>query len=148
MRSMSMLQLVGGVAAAGVVAAGTTAFTAGSGITNTAATTRFIGGHTAVAVSGATLAGATFLVDSAGSHEDRVTGVNLTINDDSGNPIAANVTVTAAFTATGVTGGGTPTSTTPINCTYSGGVWGCVGVLDTSHYYTGVTNLAVVVLPV
>lgn len=52
MRGMSMLQMVGGVAAAGVVAAGTTAFTANAGITQTAAT-QYVGGAISQTVTGA-----------------------------------------------------------------------------------------------
>jgi hypothetical protein len=52
MRSMSMLQLVGGVAVAGAVAAGATAFTATAGITQTSAS-QFVGGSVTQAVTGA-----------------------------------------------------------------------------------------------
>jgi hypothetical protein len=55
MRSMSMLQLLGGVAVAGAVAAGTTAFT-GSGLTGTTDTAKsFIGGTVTQNVYGATI---------------------------------------------------------------------------------------------
>lgn len=55
----SALQLLGGVAVAGVVAAGSTAFTA-TGLTNGAGTTQFIGGTVTQTVTGATLTGVTY----------------------------------------------------------------------------------------
>ena len=144
MRSMSMLQLLGGVAVAGAVAAGTTAFTAGSGLDNTAVANKVIGGRAAITVSGATMTSATFTVDSTNSHEDHVMGVDLVIKDDSNVAITSGVVVTAAFTGT-PTGVGTPASGTAITCTYSSG-WHCNAGLDTTHYYTGVTSVAVTVV--
>jgi hypothetical protein len=54
MRSMNLLQLIGGVAAAGVVAAGTTAFTGGAGLNVTAAA-QYLGGTATHTVTGATI---------------------------------------------------------------------------------------------
>ncbi|MEV0896363.1 hypothetical protein [Actinoplanes sp. NPDC049802] len=55
----NIVQLVGGVAVAGAVAAGATAFTAGGGVAlggaNGATTTKFIGGAASQTVSGATV---------------------------------------------------------------------------------------------
>jgi len=62
MRSMNLLQLVGGVAAAGVVAAGASAFTA-SGVTVSAGVTnanKFLGGGVAVTATGTVVDGITY----------------------------------------------------------------------------------------
>jgi hypothetical protein len=143
----NMMQLLGGVAVAGAVAAGSTAFTAGSGLANTGGASKFIGGRTAIAVSGATLTNTAFVVDSAGNEEGHVTGVNLTLVDDSATAITTGVTVKAAFTATASAGVGTPASGSFITCTHSGaGVWGCVAGADATRYYTGVTALTVTVV--
>lgn len=145
MRSMNMLQLLGGVAVAGAVAAGTTAFTAGSGL-GTSVSSKVIGGRTSVTVSGANIAGLTFAVDSANSHEDHVTGVTLHLQNDTPADIDTGVTVTAAFTGTAV--GGAPASTTAITCVAQGsnGLWDCDAGLSLTKYYTGVTALAVTVV--
>jgi hypothetical protein len=147
MRGMSLLQMAGGIAVAGAVAAGTTAFTAGSGLTNSAGANKFIGGRTQISVSGATMTAANFVVDSANSNEDHVLGVAVTLKDDLNADITTGVTVKAAFTATNVVGAGTPASGAFITCTHGGsGVWNCVGTLDTTHYYTAVTALTVTVV--
>jgi hypothetical protein len=76
MRSMSMLQLLGGVAAAGVVAAGATAFTA-SGVTVDAGVTnanKFLGGGVAVTATGTVVDGITYgYADGAKSQLNTVT---------------------------------------------------------------------------
>lgn len=55
----SAVQMLGGVAVAGVVAAGSTAFTA-TGLTNSAGASQFIGGTVTQTVTGATLTGVTY----------------------------------------------------------------------------------------
>lgn len=115
MRSMSMLQLVGGVAAAGVVAAGTTAFTA-AGLTSTA--TPFLGGVVTQSINGGTVDGVTF-----GFSDGARTIVNqVALHFADTNTDGATVTVT-----TTVSGGTNPTWTCSgtvtskaITCTTSG----------------------------
>lgn len=93
MRSMSMIQLLGGVAVAGAVAAGTTAFT-NSGVTMP--TSQFIGGSAAIVPVGASVTGITptwansnteisdFTVAFSGSSADGKTGT-LVVTDATGN---------------------------------------------------------------
>lgn len=71
MRSMSMIQLLGGVAVAGAVAAGTTALT-GSGVvwggSNGGTATQFVGGTLTQTVNGATITDVQYVNDGTGQH--------------------------------------------------------------------------------
>ena len=99
MRGMSMLQMVGGVAAAGVVAAGTTAFTA-AGLTTSA--TPFLGGVVTQAITGGAVDTVTFTFSDGA--RTAINGVNLHFATDTTD--LAKVTVT-----TTVSGGTNPTWT-------------------------------------
>jgi hypothetical protein len=98
MRSMSMLQLLGGVAVAGAVAAGTTAFTAGGLTTNLvnadARDNGWLGGSQNVTVQGATLNKLNFTADNTN------TGVALaTLTFATANlPTSTTVTISTGTT--------------------------------------------------
>jgi len=99
----NMIQLFGGVAAAGLVAAGATAFT-GSGLASTVtAPNSFIGGSTTVSVAGATIDTVTYGY-SDGSVKQQLSTIALHLTDV--NSAGAAVTL-----ATTVTGGSNPTWT-------------------------------------
>jgi hypothetical protein len=71
----SMLQLLGGVAVAGAVAAGTTAFTA-TGLATNAGASGFVGGTISQTVTGATLSSITYHTDTTpGDSVDSITMV-------------------------------------------------------------------------
>jgi hypothetical protein len=145
MRSMSMLQLVGGVAVAGAVAAGTTALT-GTGLATSgnAASPQFIGGTVSQAVSGATL-----------------TDIQYTFLDSPAKTQVSTVVLTFAAGANGKTVAVAPSggaySSSPL-----GDEWYCPAVITAlsatcsvadstnthataGRYYTGLTSLAVTV---
>jgi hypothetical protein len=104
MRSMSMLQLLGGVAVAGAVAAGTTAFTAGGFSTNLVnANPRdngWLGGSQGVTVLGATLNKLDLTPGSTG------TGVSLATMTFATANLPTNATLTIS-TGTALTAAGT-----------------------------------------
>jgi hypothetical protein len=125
MRSMSMLQLVGGVAAAGVVAAGTTALT-GTGVswggTGTGTAAQYVGGTLTQTVSGgASITGITYTTtsSSATSVNDQVTAIAITLTGANG----AYLTVTPSQSGGGLGG--------------SADNWNCTG-----HVATGATGEA------
>jgi hypothetical protein len=116
----NLIQLAGGVAVAGVVAAGSTAFTAGGGIafdgTGTGQTTQFVGGTVTQTVSGATLD----LVD-------------YTWTDTTTKTILATVVLTFAD----ATSGKTPTlATTGITASGGAHVWTCTPIHATTFIST------------
>ena len=100
MRGMNMLQMVGGVAVAGAVAAGTTAFTAAgftraSGITSATV----VGGKLSQTIIGATLNGVSFTYDA--TNPDRVKGLTVTLAGDGGTlPVGSLVTIASTGTKT------------------------------------------------
>lgn len=107
MRGMSLLQMAGGVAVAGVVAAGSTAFTA-AGLTKTFTGLNdrdgYIGGSVSHTVTGAVVTGMLFTqAATASPGENKVTAVALTF--DTATPVGATVTLTQ----TGGTVGGAAT---------------------------------------
>jgi hypothetical protein len=141
----NLIQLLGGVAVAGVVAAGSTAFTA-AGLTstvNTAGTTVFAGGSVTQTVVGGVLTNVTTAsIDASGTQINQFT---LQFNSDT--PAGRPVTLTTNGTAT-VAGGITPTA------------WFCQQVQadhsaickssDTAYaspggYYAGITTMTVTV---
>ncbi|GIE33441.1 hypothetical protein Ait01nite_064860 [Actinoplanes italicus] len=126
----NMIQLLGGVAVAGVVAAGSTAFTAGSGLTATPATA-VVGGTASVAVSGANIGALTFVHD-ADPNSAEITLIHLTLKKDDGSTAITTGTLTLAVTA----GAGTAAPT----CAYSSGNtrWECTPSAD----WTTITQLA------
>jgi hypothetical protein len=106
MRGMNMLQLVGGVAAAGVVAAGATAFT-GSGITPTAAVNKsFIGGSVTQTVNGATIDHVAY--SFADGAKTELNQIAITFTDAAADGSAATVTLS--------TTGGAWTGTSGLTC--------------------------------
>lgn len=118
MRSMSMLQLLGGVAVAGVVAAGTTALT-GSGVVwgttpgTGAGATQFVGGTLQQTVAGATIADVQYTVDTTGTQTSRVT---ITVNGADGQ----------FLTVTPAGGGYSSTGNTPPDAA-NANQWKCSG---------------------
>ncbi|MEU4158797.1 hypothetical protein [Actinoplanes sp. NPDC026670] len=143
----NMIQLLGGVAVAGVVAAGSTAFTAGAGLglteTSTATSSRFIGGSVTQTVSGARINGITYAYANAPSNT-QVTGVTITFNDAAAN----------GKTITVVPGGGAYGAATAdeFYCPAIGSATvTCITALnsDNTHaaasYYAGLTSLAITV---
>jgi hypothetical protein len=138
----SMLQLLGGVAVAGAVAAGSTAFTA-SGLTNTVTgQTTFIGGSVTHAVTGAVMTGITFTADTT-AIPTQISAFALTFT---GAPDSAHVT---AVDASATPGG-------PVGNLATG--WVCTDVVSNAstctakdagavtRYYTGVSNLTIKVV--
>jgi hypothetical protein len=101
----SALQLLGGVAVAGVVATGSTAFTA-TGVTTNAGAAQFVGGVVSQTVSGATLSSVGYGFSDATNTS--VTSVVLTFVED----VSAR-TVTVKTTTAG------PTVSAAISCTES-----------------------------
>lgn len=102
----NMLQLLGGVAVAGVVAAGSTAFTA-AGLTssvNTAGTTVFAGGSVTQTVVGGILTNVT--TASANASGTQINQFTLQFNNTT--PAGRTVTLTTDGTPT-ASGGATPT---------------------------------------
>jgi hypothetical protein len=130
MRSMSMLQLLGGVAVAGAVAAGSTAFTA-AGLTSNAGSTSFIGGQVTQTINGATLTSVAYhFTDApANTHLDSITLVMADANSD-GKTVAVVPhggtwsNVLGAFTCTNPTVVNSHTSvcTDASNYTYDSGL--------------------------
>ncbi|HEX5205988.1 MAG TPA: hypothetical protein VFW27_39180 [Actinoplanes sp.] len=99
---MSMLQLLGGVAAAGVVAAGTTALT-GTGVsfagTGTGTSAQYVGGQVTQTVSGgASITGINYTTNTAG---DQVTQIQVVVANADG----AYLTVTPSQSGGGLQGG-------------------------------------------
>ncbi|MFC4065587.1 hypothetical protein [Actinoplanes subglobosus] len=126
----NMVQLLGGVAVAGVVAAGSTAFTA-AGVVDSTGANILQGGKVAVTVDeGADLQAITF--DTDATNADQITAVHVTLEDAAG---AAFVTATGTvkISMTGETGAADTIST----CTYSGGggIWDCTPT--SAGFWTG-----------
>jgi hypothetical protein len=141
----NMLQLLGGVAVAGAVAAGTTAFTA-SGLTTTAVPNIIGGGTKNVTVAGANLTAAEFT--SVSGYPDRFSGIKVTLNGGTpGDLHNTNTIVRVAFN--GTTSGATTTGTF-FDCTTPGvaNVWTCTIPTPASNYYTAVTSVDISVAPV
>jgi hypothetical protein len=103
MRSMSMLQLLGGVAVAGAVAAGATAFTAGgvsaSGLSAT--NDGFLGGQVTPAVHGAALTALTFTQAADVSGVNKISAVNLTFDSNTPQNSTVSMTSDGAVTSSG-----------------------------------------------
>ena len=142
MRSMSMLQLLGGVAVAGAVAAGTTAFT-GSGLDDTAVVGKVAGGGTAtVTVTGANLTKASILTDP--TNLTRIIGVEVTL--DGGTPGDLDDTATAVSATMAGTANGSGTLTCG---TGTSNVWQCkVAAPYSTNNFSDVSTFTVNVSPV
>ncbi|MDQ1717533.1 MAG: hypothetical protein QOE89_1486 [Pseudonocardiales bacterium] len=122
------------VAFAGLAAAGGSAFT-GSGVTNTAGATQFVGGTVSQAVTGATLSGVTYGFADAPANT-QVSTITLAFADTAdGRTVAVTPSGGAAgvgaFSCVAVTSNAS-------TCTYTVGV-------DTLPGYTGLNSLAVTV---
>jgi hypothetical protein len=145
MRSMSMLQLLGGVAVAGAVAAGTTAFTATAGLVTAGVKAPMMGGSANVSVTGpARLVSATFRMGDA-TATNHVTGISLAVDDGSGNAINSTSTVQVAFNGTAT---GSPATGVYFPCTAGSGMtWTCDITTPTSNYYTAINTVDVWVQP-
>jgi hypothetical protein len=124
----SMLQLVGGVAVAGAVAAGSTAFTA-AGVTDSTGAHLKQGGKVAVLIDeGAAVQSIT--LDQDATNADRINGVHLALNKAGGGDFIT-ATGTVKITMTGNTGNAAVT----VACTNSAtNVWDCV---DSGKYWAG-----------
>ncbi|MEV6299316.1 hypothetical protein AB0M02_07930 [Actinoplanes sp. NPDC051861] len=132
----NLLQLLGGVAVAGAVAAGTTAFTA-SGVTDGTSSVIAGGKVSAVAITGAELDTLDF-VNTDATNPDRINEIKVTAH------VGASTAVTSAngivsVKANTVTGTG---ATTWLTCTESGGTWTCA---DGSNYWNSITTVDVAV---
>ncbi|MEU4559057.1 hypothetical protein AB0F72_11750 [Actinoplanes sp. NPDC023936] len=141
-----MMQLLGGIAVAGVVAAGSTAFTA-SGVTNAGNFTKIVGGGTTtMTVEGAILNSAALVYD--GTNGNRVTGAKIDIAGTNGTTLN---TTTSVITGTlkGTNAGNTPVSTSALTCAWSttGTVWNCTVATPATDYLTAVTDLDLKVAP-
>ena len=143
MRSMSMLQLLGGVAVAGAVAAGTTAFTAGgidaSGVTMVA------GGTDTITVEGATLDAAEFITGSTAGTYDHITGMTVDLSGTGGAVLDSTSSVSVAITGSG----GDAVSGTDVDCgagSGDDGTWTCT--ILASKYFTTVTGVDIKVAAV
>jgi len=97
----SMLQLVGGVAVAGVVAAGSTAFTA-AGFTNDVGSPILVGGKVTPTIVGAALKGVDFTYDT--TDPSLITSVSIRMAGSSGGTMPTGSRVTIVSAGTKVTG--------------------------------------------
>lgn len=130
----SALQMLGGVAVAGVVATGSTAFTA-SGVTNSISTATFLGGSVTQNVDGATLSAMTL----TNSTPNQVTAVVLTLTSDT------NALITAAGTSIAISGDASH-ATGPITCTGTSAHAATITCAPASGYYTAITGITVTVV--
>ncbi|GIF12312.1 hypothetical protein [Actinoplanes teichomyceticus] len=138
----TMLQLLGGVAVAGAVAAGSTAFTAAGLTTSISSATIIGGGKVGLTVDGAVLSAASLVAD--GTYGERITGATLTL---AGASAALPTTATVTGVLTGTSAGGTPSTTKPLTCSYNSGTtkWDCTVANTGTDYLTVVTALDVTV---
>jgi hypothetical protein len=128
MRSMSLLQMAGGVAVAGVVAAGSTALT-GTGLSTSGswASTQFVGGVVSQGITGATLDTVTYgFTDGTKTTINSVAiafataadGVNVAIAFTGGSGTAFTCTAVSSL-ASSCTGGTRTGAVTAIQITAS-----------------------------
>jgi hypothetical protein len=155
MRSMSLLQMLGGVAVAGVVAAGATAVT-GSGVVwgggATGSDTQFVGGKVSQTVTGATISSVVYaFADDPGAKTEtnlititvaNADGKSLTVSPSGG----AGFTTADEWTCTGTLAVHDATSTYDLTVVIpAGGVVTCQPTLGAGHgatgYWTGLTTL-------
>ena len=112
-------KLLGAVAVAGLVAATGSAFT-GTGLTNAAGATQFVGGTVSQAVTGATLSAVAYTFSN--TTKTAVTQIDLTFATGA-NGQAVTVALTGAdsdaFTCTVITNDAS-TCTTALNASYTG----------------------------
>ncbi|MEU8664970.1 hypothetical protein [Actinoplanes philippinensis] len=130
----NLIQLAGGVAVAGAVAAGSTAFTAGSGVAH-ALGTPVVGGSASVTVSGANIATLGF-VHASDPNSSEITKIYLTLKKDDGTTAITTGTLTVGVTATA--GAASPTcayqsGATRWECPMSGANWTAISALDVKY---------------
>jgi hypothetical protein len=144
----NMVQLLGGVAVAGAVAAGSTAFTANSGLafagSSTGTATQFVGGQVTQTVTGATISTVAYAF-ADGAAKTQVNGVTITFSDSAAN--GKTVTLTP--------GGGAYGDVAVADQFYCPAVSGtsvtCVTALSTdnthaqANYYTRLGSLQILV---
>ncbi|WP_127545859.1 hypothetical protein [Actinoplanes sp. OR16] len=138
-----MMQLLGGVAVAGVVAAGSTAFTAG-GLTGPGTTT-FVGGKITNTVTGATLSSIKATTANQTDAATRISAFELTF--DSATPVGSVVTLTTDGAAGGTT---LPTGyycQTVQVTTYKSLCTAGTNLATPTGYYTAVGTLTIDVTP-
>jgi hypothetical protein len=106
-------QIMGAIAVAGLVAAGTSAFTA-SGITNNAGASQFVGGTVSQSITGATLSTIAYGFSDAPANS-AITSVTLTFADANSDGKTPTVTFTAgspeSFTCSAISGSHVSTCT-------------------------------------
>ncbi|MFC7530413.1 hypothetical protein [Actinoplanes sp. GCM10030250] len=134
------MQLLAGVAVAGVVATGATAFTAPGLLRGAGATNAISGGISgSVAVDGATLDNVTITNSTAtpGQYEE----IQVTVKSVTGTAPIVSGTVTVTVTA-GTSTGSDALIGNAVPCLYSGsgGVWNCS---DATDEWTAITALKV-----
>jgi hypothetical protein len=137
-----MLQLLGGVAVAGAVAAGTTAFTAGSGLAdNTGLTSKTaLYGGADFSVVGASLDG---LVISSSTNNDDVDKITVTLKNAADNASLAHASVAVSMVVTGGGTAGAAGHTT--DCAWvSGDDWACTPHAA-AEVWNAITNIGIVV---
>jgi hypothetical protein len=134
----SMLQLLGGVAVAGAVAAGATAFTATGIIDNTSGAGTVHYGSGTFTVEGASIDNV--VLSSSLSDKNQIDKIAVTLKDQSDASFATPANINVAITVTG-SAAGTPVGP---SCTYSGSgdVFNCA---LTSGYWSAVTGVNFIV---
>jgi hypothetical protein len=151
MRSMSMLQLLGGVAAAGVVAAGTTALT-GTGVSwggsNNGTATAFIGGTLTQTVTG----GATITDVNYGLNGTEVNSIQVVVAGASGayltlTPVGTGLTSADTWKCSGSIAAMTPAAVPKVHLNAAPATVTCVtwdtglGTPAAAGYFNGLTSV-------
>jgi hypothetical protein len=137
----NMLQLLGGVAVAGVVAAGSAAFTAPGGLANGVTGQKsFLGGTVSHSIVGASLSALDFTsVDATTPGSTKVTAFKLTFNADT--PATSVVTI-SNLVGTGANGGSglVPTNffCTDVNVTHESTCTAGTAAATYNGHFTGV----------
>jgi hypothetical protein len=162
MRSMSLLQLVGGVTAAGVVAAGATAMT-GMGLTRSGtAADKWVGGTVVQAVTGTNISGVAYTALAGDNTGTKIQQIVITVVDPATTTVTRTMTVELGGGAYGSTAGsadrlycgdGTNTSTwssptatltiaagttSTVTCTMNN-----AAANATAPYYSGLSSLTI-----
>jgi len=147
MRGMNLLQMLGGVAVAGAVAAGTTAFTA-SGVSSSV-TDIAGGGKATFTVTGtARLTAAAVIADT--TDPSLIKGITLTVDNGAGNHLFAGSVVKAAFKGNDAAGAAV-TIYTYFSCTNDSSDptaddhWTCNISGGATNYFSVVSNVSVAV---
>jgi hypothetical protein len=142
------LQLLGGVAVAGAVAAGSTAFT-GAGLTNSITGQKsFLGGTIGHTIVGASLDSLAFTtVDTSGVGGTKVTA--FTLDFDANTPSGSTVTITGITGTPGMASGAAPDNFYCAALSTAGGTSVCTAgtaVGTYNGYFTGVGTFNITVV--